>query len=313
MVDAAATGGALRVLLVAEEAVGARTLKALAEREVTIVGVLGGAADEATGIGALADELGLPRLDPALVRDPEFAAWIAEQRVDLLLNVHSLHIVDAAVLEAPAIGSFNLHPGPLPAYAGLNAPCWAIAAGESSHAVTLHWMTATVDAGPIAYEHRFEIGPRDTGLKVSTRCAQAGPELVERLLEDAVSGSIPALAQPTDVEGSWHGREVPHGGRLPWKLGARAVADLVRAADYAPFESPWGTFATSVDGTEVEVLRASVSGEPTSEQPGTVGEPTDRGVPVSAGDEWVLIERVRVDGARAEPAAALPTGAICGD
>lgn len=309
--DATAAGGRLRVLLVAEEAVGARTLKALAERDVTIVGVLGGAEDEATGIGGLATELGLPRLDPLLVRDPEFGGWIAEQRVDLLLNVHSLHIVAAAVLEAPVIGSFNLHPGPLPAYAGLNAPCWAIAAGESSHAVTLHWMTATVDAGPIAYEHRFEIGPRDTGLKVSTRCAEAGPELVERLLEDAAAGSIPALPQPTDVEGAWHGREVPHGGRIPWGLGARAVADLVRAADYAPFESPWGTFATSVDGNEVEILRASASGEPTIEQPGTVGQPAERGVPVSAGDEWVLIERIRVDGTRAEPATALPAGAVC--
>jgi methionyl-tRNA formyltransferase len=310
-VDAAAAGGRLKVLLVAEEAVGARTLKALAERDVTIAGVLGGSEDETTGIGGLAAELGLPRLDPALVRDPGFGGWIVEQRVDLLLNVHSLHIVDATVLEAPAIGSFNLHPGPLPAYAGLNAPCWAIAAGETSHAVTLHWMTATVDAGPIAYEHRFGIGPRDTGLKVSTRCAEAGPELVERLLEDAAAGSIPALSQPTDVEGSWHGREVPHGGRLPWKLGARAVADLVRAADYAPFESPWGTFTTSVDGAQVEVLRASRSGEPSSAEAGLVGEPAERGVPISAGDEWVLIERVRIDGARAEPATALPVGAVC--
>ena len=38
-----------------------------------------------------------------------------------------------------------------PEYAGLNAPSWAIYNGEPAHGVTLHWMEAAIDTGPIAW------------------------------------------------------------------------------------------------------------------------------------------------------------------
>lgn len=303
----------MKVLLVAEEAVGVHALRLLAEREEDVVAVLSAPASErGVSVAGLAAEMEVPRLDPKRVRDAEFAGWIAEQEIDLLLNVHSLHLIDAAVLDAPRIGSFNLHPGPLPGYAGLNAPSWAIAEGESRHAVTLHWMTADVDAGPIAYKAWFEIGPRDTGVRVATRGAQEGVPLLRQLLDDAAAGSIPAIPQPPGEKTVWHGREVPHEGVLPWALGARRVVDLVRAADFAPFESPWGSFRTDVEGQEVAILRASRTEEVADAAAGMVGTAGEKSVPVSAGDEWVAVERVAVGGGSTSPVGVLPEGAICG-
>ena len=67
------------------------------------------------------------------------------------MNVHSLFLIHPWS-SAPTIGSFNLHPGPLPEYAGLNVPSWAIYEGEKrSHGVTVHWMDEGVDTGPIAW------------------------------------------------------------------------------------------------------------------------------------------------------------------
>ena len=68
---------------------------------------------------------------------------------------------------APTIGSFNLHPGPLPEYAGLNVPSWAIYEGERSHGVTLHWMDEGIDTGPIVWQERFDDRLDDTGLALS--------------------------------------------------------------------------------------------------------------------------------------------------
>ena len=302
----------MKVLLVAEEAVGVHALRVLAEREEEVVAVLTAPAPErGTSVAGLAAEMEVPRLDPKRVRDAGFADWIAEREIDMLLNVHSLHLIDAAVLEAPRIGSFNLHPGPLPGYAGLNAPSWAIAEGESRHAVTLHWMTADVDAGPIAYKAWFEIGPRDTGVRVATRGAQEGVPLLRQLLEDAAAGTIPADPQPPGEKSVWHGREVPYDGGLPWDAGARRVVDLVRAADFAPFESPWGSFRTTVAGQEVAILRAAATGEPADAPAGAVGEAGEKGIRVSAGDEWVEVERTAVGGESVPPAEALPAGAVC--
>jgi UDP-4-amino-4-deoxy-L-arabinose formyltransferase/UDP-glucuronic acid dehydrogenase (UDP-4-keto-hexauronic acid decarboxylating) len=302
---------AMGVLLVAEEAAGAHVLRLLAQRGQRVAGVLSATDPERAGtVGAIAREHGIPLLDPAKVRDPAFAEWIRAQGVELLLNVHSLLIADAAVLAAPRIGSFNVHPGPLPRYAGLNAPSWAIAEGETRHAVTVHWMTAEVDAGAIAYEAWFEVGPADTGLRVATACARQAIPLVGALLDDAVAESIPA--RPQEREGRrWFGREVPHDGQLPWQLGAQRVVDLVRAADYAPFPSPWGAFVTRVGEEQVEIVRTSRTGEPSDAPPGTIGPAREGGVPVSAGDEWVLVERARRGGETVAPGVALPAGDAC--
>ena len=94
------------------------------------------------------------------------------EEIDLLLNVHSLYVIHADLVAAPRTGSFNLHPGPLPEYAGLNAPSWAIYHGESRHTVTVHWMEPGIDTGAIAYETSFEIAEDDTGLSLSARCVR---------------------------------------------------------------------------------------------------------------------------------------------
>jgi hypothetical protein len=46
----------------------------------------------------------------AAVKDPAFASELWRRHVDVLLNVHSRHLIDPEVLAAPRIGSFNLHP-----------------------------------------------------------------------------------------------------------------------------------------------------------------------------------------------------------
>lgn len=311
MVDAAAPGRSVNLVLVAEEAAGARALRMLAERGERLVAVLTGSApSQGPAVATLAAELNVPCLESERACDPAFASWIAEHGVDLLLNVHSVLNPHAEVLAAPRIGSFNMHPGPLPAYAGFNAPSWAIAQGEERHAVTVHWMTAEMDAGPIAYEQWFEIAPRDTGLRVATRCVSEGVPLLARLLEDAEQGAIPT--RPQDREGGrFYGYEAPHGGRLPWQAGARRVVDLVRAADYAPYPSPWGVFRTRVGEEEAAVVRASHTGEPAEAPPGTIGAAREEGVPVSAGDEWVLVERCRRGEEDLAPAVALPAGLRC--
>jgi methionyl-tRNA formyltransferase len=243
-----------------------------------------------------------------LVRDPSLAPTLRRQRVDLLLNVHSLFILHRDIVEAPAIGSFNLHPGPLPHYAGLNAPSWAILEGEREHAVTLHWMAAGIDTGPVAYEARFPLTEEDTGLSVSAKCVQHGLPLVARLLLDAERGAVPRHEQEP-AERRYFDGNPPYNGGLPWTLPARRIVDLVRAADYRPFRSPWGHPGTNLDGEALHVLQASCTGDAATEPPGTIGEPAGPGVRVAAGDEWVLVRRLQRGEAAVDATAVLRTGA----
>lgn len=305
MVDAPAAAGGLKILLVAEEAAGTRALAMLERGGRRPVAVVTGTAAVAAG----AERLGIPRREPASVEDPALAAWMGDAGIDLMLNVHSILNPHPEVLAAPRIGAFNMHPGPLPAYAGFNAPSWAILEGETSYAVTVHRMVEEMDAGPIVFEARFPIGPEDTGLKVATGCIREGLPLVGRLLEAAEAGAVPEREQEGEGRFTWF--ETPYEGAVPWGGGARRVADLIRAADYAPYPSPWGTFTTTVNGREVGIVRAARSGEATTEAPGTVGAVDEAGALVSAGDEWVRVERIELAGEPAAPADAFTPGAAC--
>ena len=291
----------LRVLLAGAEAAALQTLRLLRETGQHVVGVLSGPAGPAAPerLPQVAAEWGY-RVWPARhVRDPGFAEEIRAERTDLLLNVHSLHVVHAAVLAAPRIGSFNVHPGPLPEYAGLNAPSWAILHGEHTHGVTVHWMDAGIDTGHIAYEARFEVAPDETAFTLSARGVRAVLPLLRQLLEAAAHEphTIPRHPQRT-VPGRYYGREVPNGGRLEWTAPAQDIERFVRAADYGPFTSPWGGGPrTSLPGVgEVEVVKVARTGRRTDAAPGTIAGPVAGGALVACGDEWLVVSKLRVGG-----------------
>lgn len=304
----------LRVLLVGEESAGVQTLKMLSEGNHRIIGVMASPTRKAVGGMTLwqhAEKLGLRTWPAEMVKDPAFARVLAAEGVDLLLNVHSLFVIKPEIVEAAALGSYNLHPGPLPRYAGLNAPSWAIYHGETRHGVTLHRMLAGIDTGPIAYQALFDIDDSDNGFSVSAKCIKHGLELIRRLLVDAASGpsAIPAIEQDLSQR-NYFGKGTPQGGWLAWDRPAREIHNFVRAADFSPFPSPWINPRSVAGGREIGFTRTSITGLATEARPGTVGRSAEGSAVVACRDQWLEIRRVIVDGRNLNPTDVLPPGEI---
>jgi methionyl-tRNA formyltransferase len=262
-----------------------------------------GAGAVGATVAGVASRLGYPVWPAQRGRERGFAQTIAAEAVDLLINVQSQHLLPPEVVAAPRIGSFNLHPGPLPAYAGLNVPSWAIYRGERLHGVTLHWMDAGIDTGPIAYSSQFPLDEDETGLTLSAKCVRAGLPLIQDLLEDSARSSIPRIPQPPGVR-RYYGREIPHQGRVIWSESAARIVNFIRACDYAPFVSPWGRARAYLTGREIVVLKAAVTGERTDAPAGTVGSQEGSGIMVAARDAWICVRRIQV-GSTSFPAADL--------
>jgi UDP-4-amino-4-deoxy-L-arabinose formyltransferase/UDP-glucuronic acid dehydrogenase (UDP-4-keto-hexauronic acid decarboxylating) len=262
-------------------------------------------------VSSVAEGLGVTVLPSADVVKAGLARRMVDEEIDLLLNVHSLHVIHADVVAAPRIGSFNLHPGPLPEYAGLNAPSWAIYEGERRHAVTVHWMQPEVDTGAVAYASWFDVEDEDTGLSLSTKCIRAGVPLVGRLLRDSAESpqAIPAVPQDPSRRRYFRRGQVPDDGRVVWSRQARRILDFVRACDFFPFTSPWGEPVASFQDEPISVLKASGTGERTTAEPGTVGSVSEQGARVATGDEWVLVQRVRLHDGPLPAGQVLKTGA----
>jgi methionyl-tRNA formyltransferase len=300
----------LRILLIAEEAAGVECLRMLAGTAHEIVAVTTQAAGEHVAgatVAGMARRLGYRLWSAAQTRASAFAAVIRRERVELLLNVHGLYVLPLEVVSAPLIGSFNLHPGPLPRYAGLNAPSWAIYHGEQTHAATLHWMDEGIDTGPLAYSAEFPIEHDETGLTLTAKCIRAGLPLLHDLLAAAIKDGIPRRPQPSGLR-RYYGREVPHEGRLIWSESALRVVNFIRACDYSPFLSPWRSPRAYLAGREISILKAGLTGERCDAPPGTVGQKAGNEVLVAARDEWVRVQRVQVGSSTLAAAEALRPG-----
>ena len=301
----------MRLVVAAEEAAGVRLLRGLAERPHEVVRVLTSsppAASPGPGPADVAAAWGLDTGPAERVMEASFADELRTLAVDLLLNVHSLFILPDAVLEAPRLGAYNLHPGPLPAYAGLDVVSWAILNGETRHGVTIHRMVSRVDAGPIAYEASFDLGAGDSALAVSARCARQGVALMLQLVDAAAAGDpIPAKEQDLALRRVYR-HEVPSGGRLSWRASAAEVVRFVRACDFFPLASPWGHPTAWKDGREIGIVKAETSSRPTSAAPGSVRVTGGTDVEVSAADEWVTVRMVEWAGRLMDPFDVLQHG-----
>lgn len=304
----------LRVLLVAEESAGLQTLNNLLKSPHELVGVLASPTHQskAATVWNTARKHGIETVPAENVRDPGFAQRVVELNIDVLLNVHSLYVIKGSIISACRLGAFNMHPGPLPHYAGLNVPSWAIYNGETEHAVTIHEMTPEIDAGTIACEARFPIEPNDTGFSLMAKCIRAGVPLIDNLLDAAAQGAhaIPRIEQDLSRR-RYFGRKAPNAGQIEWDWSAADVVNHVRASDYSPFVSPWGVPVSRLGGSTVGILKAERMGEfHNGMPPGTVGESTERGIRVAASDEWVLVRKVSVEGRNRNASEVLTTGHI---
>ena len=278
-------------------------------RVIAVMASPGRVAASGASLWDAAAKLGLPTWPAQLVKDPLLAERMRAEEVDLLLNVHSLYVIHGTVLGAPRIGAFNLHPGPLPRYAGLNAVSWAIYQGERSHGVTVHWMAPEIDAGPIAYQSLFPIDENDTALSLAARCVREGLPLMMRLLDVAAKHPAEIPAVPQDIEKrEYFPAGVPEGGRLSWQWPAQKIVDFVRACDYFPFRSPWGHPRTSMGTQELAVVKARRTRLAADSPPGTVGESTGEGVKVASSDEWLLVTKLKIGKESIHPAQVLKGG-----
>ena len=301
----------LNVLLVGEESAGIQMLRILAKSTHNIVAVMAQPSKDSKTptLWNTAEKLGFKTIDAINVKDANFANQIREDDVDLILNVHSLYLMNGAIIEAAKIGAYNMHPGPLPKYAGLNVNSWAIYNGETEHGVTIHEMVPRIDAGTIAYQAMFPITDKDTGLTTMSKCVRAGVPLLEQLLAAAAQGkdAIPQIEQDFTQRGYFN-RKPPNGGMMDWNRYAADVYNHIRAADYSPFPTPWGHPLCQVDDKEIGIVKAELTGSVCNVEPGTVTDKTDRGVMVATADEWILVKKIEFAGNYGSANDVLNTG-----
>jgi methionyl-tRNA formyltransferase len=117
-------------------------------------------------------------------------------------------------------------------------------AGDTETGVTIHRTTAELDAGPIAAQEGFPIGPEDDAGTVHERAGRLAVELLERVLPE------PRFT-PQPEEGATYAEKIgPADRELDWSAPPEEIVNRVRAL--SPHIGAWGV----VDGRRLVVWRA---------------------------------------------------------
>lgn len=290
----------VKVLLIGGSG-GSRALAAINASQHRIVGVVDTDPAVASGMSlrTIAANQGLFVWPREAVKDPTFPDAVRREGVDVVLSVRSPSLLPAALIAAPRYGSYNLHFGPLPAYAGRNAVSWAIYNGEDHHGVTLHRMTPEVDRGGIVSAARFPITETDTARTVTQRCLTEGLRLVVAMLDDidAARDAARTVEQPSTGGRYYAARDRPE-MTLAWDRPSPELLRLARACSFHPFPSPWGLPRTGLGGRALDILRlAPGPSEPATRAiPGSVLEVSGGRAVVATGDRPVVLESFLIDG-----------------
>ena len=163
-------------------------------------------------------------------------------QADWLLSIANLRLIPEAVLALPGKGAINFHDGPLPQYAGLNTPAWAVINGAASHGVSWHMIEGGVDEGDLLAQVMVDILPDETAFSLNSKCYAAGMESFATVLQQLESGTPERTPQDLSVRRYFGRDQRPDGmGVLDFGHAADALSALVRGLDFGTYWNPLTT------------------------------------------------------------------------
>mgnify|MGYP002360666341 FL=1 len=246
-------------------------------------------------VALVADEAGIPVLQPRSLRDPEAVDLITRWAPDLCPVVAYGNLIPAPLLSVPPQGWVNLHFSLLPAWRGAAPVQHAVWHGDDLTGATTFRLDRGMDTGPVFGTVVEPIGPRDTSGEVLIRLAEAGAGLLRATIDGIAAGELVAVPQPADGASLAPKIEVAD-ARVDWSAPDLAVDRQIRACTPAP--GAWTTFRG--DRVKLQPVRRAAGAPEVA--PGQL-LPHEGQWLVGTGTRGVLLDQVQPAGKRAMPAA----------
>ncbi|WP_423823302.1 phosphoribosylglycinamide formyltransferase [Salinisphaera sp. SPP-AMP-43] len=123
--------------------------------------------------------------------DAALAKRIAAAQPDWIVLAGFMRVLSDAFVARFAGRIVNIHPSLLPKYKGLHTHQRALDAGDAEHGASVHFVTPTLDDGPVIRQGRIRITEQDTADSLADRVmAQIEQRLYAAALDDLVSGRV---------------------------------------------------------------------------------------------------------------------------
>lgn len=248
----------------------------------------------------------LPVHQPAKLT-PADLAQLKNYAPDVALVMAYGHILRQDFIDAPRLGTLNLHASLLPKYRGASPIQTAIANGERETGVTLMRIVLALDAGPAAEAERVTIAPLDTATEVEAKLAQACVPLLARTLPKLAAGTLSFVEQEHAVATFCRKLEKTDGA-LDFAASAATLAARINGL------MPWPACSFELNGQPLKPGLADVAPDtcnPMNDKPvapGTVLGADAEGLLVATGQGVLRLRRLQRPGGKMLPAAEFLRG-----
>lgn len=201
-------------------------------------------------VKVLAEQLGLPIIQPVRLKEPEAMAQLKAWSPDVIVVAAFGQLLREEVLNLPAFGCVNVHASLLPRWRGA-APIQAAILHDDVTGVTIMKMEKGLDTGPILSQQSCPISEDMTAGVLFEKLAGMGAELLVDTLPAYLKGEITPVPQEDDLS-----------TYAPMLKKSDAELDFTQPADYLErmvrAYQPWPGAYQFFEDVRLKVYRAHV-------------------------------------------------------
>lgn len=287
----------LRILFMGTPEFAASTLQALLDGPDRVVAVVT-QPDRPKGRGkkltpppvkVLAEQAGLPVLQPTKIKTEEFRDELKKYQPDVAVVAAYGRILPQSLLELAPHGCINVHGSLLPAYRGAAPIQWSIINGDKETGVTIMQMDKGMDTGAILLQASLIPDADETAGSLFVKLADLGGKTLLEALSLLKQGRLTATPQD-DALATVAPMLKKEDGSIDWRKSAREIHCLIRGLD------PWPSAYSSIDGKRLQLFSPEMLFKDCDAKPGTLLQADKRGLLIATGRDCLLVKEVQPEG-----------------
>ncbi len=141
-------------------------------------------------VSSLINQHQVPHITVGAFDEDATKSKLASLNADVYFSILFDRIFPKDVLDLARLIALNLHPAPLPHYAGIAPTFWVLSNGEVSTAVTVHRIDAGIDTGEIVLQREVSIEKHETVHRLYCKCCGIAAQMIAECVDDLKSDNI---------------------------------------------------------------------------------------------------------------------------
>ncbi len=237
----------------------------------------------------VAENAGIPVLQPTKIKTKEFRNTLADFKPDLIVVVAYGRILPSSLLNLAPLGCINVHGSLLPKHRGAAPIQWAVIEGDKKVGVTIMQMDEGMDTGDILLPAHINIEDDETAGSLFDKLANLGATALIETLNKLRQGNLKPISQKHE-EATKAPPLKKQDGLIDWSLPARKLHCMIRGLD------PWPCAYSFLQGKRFRLFSPEVVHRESNQEPGTILLADNQGILVATGENSLLLRNIQPEG-----------------